>query len=237
MHDDIYNKVEKVLIDTECLARIPENYDCDSDDLSLRETLSDNWYVLITGKVNINDYNRMRDLFTNFDDLVTFIAKCKVSSLPAGTSKKEKEERVRAIKKDLVPDNDIIQGMPSFLNNFYKDRIVIKTFPFQDNSEIRFCGNINPIYLREDISSIIYKYGTAPVANWHIFGQIASIPPADRSNLSISIQGGSIDSAIHSIFNAVREIETQAQSVAYPEIAITPIAIYREVTAQSRPSN
>lgn len=233
LHDDIYNKVEQVLINTDCLVQIPEDYPVDTDGSSVRDALSDNWFVLINGKVNINDYNRMRNLIANFNDLATYIARSSVSAVAAEVPKKQKEQLIKNAIKEYVQDDDTIKGLTSFFDIFYKDRIVVKILPYEHNTEIRFTGNINSDYLREDIASIIYKYGTAPVANWQIFAQIASIPPADRSNISPAIHENTIEAGLHTVFNAFREIEVLAQSVVYPEIAITPIAIYREVVLQN----
>jgi hypothetical protein len=77
----------------------------------------------------------------------------------------------------------------------------------------------NPKILRDDIERIIYKYGTAPVSDWTIFGQIASVTPVNRSNEIFNMTGSQIENAFQQIM---------AQSVTYPEIAITPIAKYRE---------
>ena len=99
--------------------------------------------------------------------------------------------------------------------------------PSGETIDFPLVGNLNKEYLRDDISSIIYKYSTAPASEWTIFGQVASIPPKKRNMPQITT-GSDIEIALHDLFNAYRDIEVSAQSVVYPEIAITPIAIYRE---------
>ena len=111
---------------------------------------------------------------------------------------------------------------------FYQDRVVIKIIPYEEYPDFRLVGNIDKTYLRDDIESIIYKYGTAPVSDWTIFGQIASVPPENSSDQMFNVTGNQIENAFQQMFDAYRKIENMAQSVTYPEIAITPIAIYRE---------
>lgn len=41
-------------------------------------------------------------------------------------------------------------------------------------------------------------------------------------------QGSSIGLGLQNLFDNYRELELIAQSVVFPEIAVTPIAIYRE---------
>lgn len=43
-----------------------------------------------------------------------------------------------------------------------------------------------------------------------------------------NMTGNQIENAFQQMFDEYRKIESMAQSVTYPEIAITPIAIYRE---------
>lgn len=90
LHDDIFNKVEQFLINTEYLVRIPDDYDIKSDNVNLREDLTDNWFVLINGRVNINDYNRMRDSLSNYNNLATLISQFSIDAQKPALTKKIK---------------------------------------------------------------------------------------------------------------------------------------------------
>ena len=61
-----------------------------------------------------------------------------------------------------------------------------------------------------------------------MFCQIASIPPENRHSETINTTGSEIEKALQNVFDAYRKIENLAQSTNYPEIAVTPIAIYRD---------
>jgi hypothetical protein len=229
LHDNIYNKVEEALINNELLIKIPgyiANEDLEQE--KYREMIADNSFILANGRVNINDFTQMRTMLEKFNDLGNFFAECAVSSLPNGTPKQIREKALREAKSEISIDKSMVEGFKLFFDTFYRDRVVIKMMPFEEFSNFRLVGNLNKQFLREDISSIIYKYGTAPVSEWTIFGQIASIPPEDRSNISTTMAGGQVELALQSMFDVFRNIEIMAQSVVYPEITITPIAIYRD---------
>jgi len=100
--------------------------------------------------------------------------------------------------------------------------------PFDADRSFRLVGNLNPELLRDNIDSITYKYGTSPSTPWTMFGQVAAIP-ADAGWQPMSLVGGAaIEGAFHNLFDQMRQIEVMAQSVVYPEVSVTPIALYRE---------
>lgn len=228
LHDYIYNKVESSLIENDVLIILPGKHKNLSNN-ELRELFTDSSFILTNGKVNINDFTQMRMMLDRFNDMGKFIAQCNVmSSVPDNTSKHLRKDILKKATDEMTMDKSMIDGFKLIFDIFYKERIVIKMIPFDNCPDFRLVGNLNKQYLRDDIESIIYKYGTAPVANWTIFGQIASIPPKDRREAEINMSGSEIEVALHKMFNAFRGVEAIAQSVDYPEIAITPIAIYRE---------
>jgi hypothetical protein len=72
------------------------------------------------------------------------------------------------------------------------------------------------------------KFGMAPNAEWTMFGQIAAVPEDGPQASPFEMYfSNEIEGALEKIFEAMRGINALL-SVSYPEIAITPIAIYRE---------
>ncbi len=228
LHDYLYNKIEAILLQQGKILEIPNReYTHYSEDL--RNSIGQASFVLIRGMVNINDFSLLREFIESYGELAKFLACCGLQDQQF----KSLKEKTTAINKNVKEmegslDENLRKGFLLFFDLFYKDRVVIKTMPYNENSNFRFVGNINKSFLRDDISSIIYKYGTAPVSEWTIFGQIASIPPEDRSHENVEMQGSNIEDGLQVVFNVYRGIELMAQSVKHPEIAITPIAIYRE---------
>ena len=231
LHDNIYNRVEEALIENNLLTSLPGNINIDniSED-KITSIINNNSFILAKGRVVINDYTRARLIFENMNEIARFIVNSRAQSLPAETSK-QKRHKKQEIKQSLdaiTLDKEFLKGLMKFFDIFYKDRIVIKVHPFVNSQYFHLVGNIKSEFLREDISSIIYKYGTAPVSEWSIFAQVASIPPKNRAPISNMFDNTALDSALNQMFDALRGIEMVAESVTYPEIAITPIAIYRD---------
>jgi hypothetical protein len=229
LHDNIYNRVEDALISNDLLVTIPGTLQQENiTNSEFTSLIDDTSFILAKGRININDFTQMRLMLDNFNELARFIALCNFQSTPLHTSKTNKKQMLRKAQDELTVDEPMLDGFKLIFDLFYKDRVVIKMLPFVDCPDFRLVGNLKPDLLRENISSITYKYGTAPVSDWTVFAQVASIPPKDRSNNGYNIGGANMEVALHGMFNAFREVELLSQSVVYPEIAITPIAIYRE---------
>ncbi len=229
LHDYIYNKVESLLLNEKQLLEIPNEksviYSSD-----LRETIGNSSFILTKGRVTINDFRQLKMFLDNFDDFAKFIARCSVSTQKKNSTKSEQKIACDKITTEFQRslDKDFRNGLIQLIDMFYQNRIIIKVIPYKEYPDFRFVGNIDKAYLRDDIESIIYKYGTAPVSDWTIFGQVASVTPVNRPNEIFNMTGNQIENAFQQMFDAYRKIENMAQSVTYPEIAITPIAIYRE---------
>ncbi len=229
LHDNIYIRVEQLLLEGGLLVSIPRDIDQDQLELGLQnELIPETAFILATGKVAINDFGTMRAMFEKFNELGKFIALASAESLPEALPKQERRKFVQDQQTKLKLDPKMLDGFKLVFDMFYKDRIVVKMTPHLDFPDFRLVGNLRAEYLRDNISSITYKYGTAPVSPWKMFAQVASIPPKDRKQEDVSISGGDIDVAMHNMFDAVRGLEKMVQSVDYPEIAVTPIALYRE---------
>ncbi|MGA9140881.1 MAG: hypothetical protein WBZ29_11690 [Methanocella sp.] len=238
LHDFIYNKVENSFIKEKSLINIPD--DLSFTDVLLRNKLTETSFVLIKSKVIINDFTKMLTLVENYDDILLSLLKSgevrKLKEKAEVTGKKnyhkEKEELTKKVDRDYKDnppvDVETLNVIKLFITNFYKGRIQIKSLPYDGHPEIRFTGLLNNAYLRDDITTITYKYGTAPASEWNIFAQIASIPPKKKEDLTLS-KGNEIDNSMHIVFNRLRDLEEIAgSSVNYPEISITPIVIYRD---------
>jgi hypothetical protein len=229
LHDYLYNKVESALIEHDLLMRIPGDVEADQIPGGDASTwLPETAFFLAHGRVSINDFAHMKLVLDNMNAIAGFIAQCTSFSTDAPLSPKKKKEIERITQEQLRLDSKLVKGFQVFLDTFYKGRVVIKMMPFHEHPSFRLVGNLNKLLLRDDIDSIIYKYSTSPVGSWTIFGQVASIPPESGSSPMPVSGGGDIEQALHAFFDALRGIEVQAQSVIYPEVAITPIAIYRE---------
>ncbi len=229
LHDYIYNKVESALLEHELLLRIPgdvTDHHVATD--SVPSIIASTSFILARGRVGINDYPRMRAMLSNFNDLGKFFTRASLLSLAAHVSNQEKQRIAKQSKENRSMDRELLKGFELLFDVLYPNRTIVKLTAFPDHADFRLVGNLKPEHLRDDVDSIIFKYGTAPEADWAIFGQVASIPSESPVPEPDPTRGSELDMAFHGMFSALREIERMAQSVVFPEIAITPIAIYRE---------
>lgn len=230
LHDYIYNKVEEILVSNELLTKIPE--DITSEDVSsglAKDMISPTSFILIKGKVNINDYKKMKNIIEKFNELGKFIGRCSIMGKDMSDfTKKQQQDALVEAQNSMKIDDWLLKGIDLFIETFYKDRLVIKLAPFDDSLQFHFAGDLNKAYLREEIDSIIYKYGTAPQEEWTIFAQVASIPKENNEGRVNIVGGSELEIGMSDIFNSLREVEYMAQQILFPEIAITPIAVYRE---------
>lgn len=232
MHDYLYNLAEASLKVENLLTDIPK--DLKADDVLNptldRSKLSSTSFILVRGKTIINDFTYMKKFLDNFDNILKSIITGEQSSKKE-FEKMSQKERNRLVSERVNEYNlpkDVKMAVKTFLDNFYKDRIVIKNIPFVSTPNFRFVGTLNQLYLRESIENIIYKYGTAPQEDWFMFAQIASIPTNEKNEVDISLEHNNLESSMQGVFDALRDVEKAGLSISFPEIAVTPIAIYRQ---------
>lgn len=108
-------------------------------------------------------------------------------------------------------------------------------------NEVTFKGNLAREFLREDVRSLIFKYGALPQGDWTMLAQVSSVPPrGQQENLVAGVtsiiqketlaQIGSVADVVDLLLLGMNMGQELIRTVAYPAIAVAPIAIYRETT-------
>lgn len=160
LHDYMYNRVEEVLKDQDLIYSIKENNgklkEAWKDGIFAKE-IPNNGFVLIKGRVMIDDYKNFEMIANNFSKLNELFGASQSSDF----------------------NTELMEGILTLIKVFYKNELFIKVFPYSDNHYLKFIGNLNREFLRDSIESITFKYGTNPVSDWYFFGQISSIFPKD----------------------------------------------------------
>jgi hypothetical protein len=230
LHDHIYNYIEHKLIAGKQLIKINERFtEKDWENGKIYKELKHTSYILSEGYFLINDYNYMAKIFNSFNDLGEFFAYCSTLNNSRNNFSKQAIQQFKEKKKSMQLEDKLIDGFKLFFDVFYKDRLVIKVLPYEDFSNFRFVGILQEAYLRDNIQSIIYKYGTNPVSKWNLFAQIASLTEKDHKSFNpTGMVGSSVEIAMQGVFSALQGFEAAGLSASYPEIAVTPIVIYRE---------
>lgn len=231
LHDYMYHHVESKMRDSNMVIII------DDSTLSpealrsgeLHSLLSENSFTLIHGKITLDDYDYLKGILENFNELARFIAQCSMGQPAVQRPKAQRKELEREVfSKNQLPDWQI-KGFAKFFNTFCKERCMITIHPNRSVPELYFTGHLMKPFIRDGLESVMFRYGTSPDIVWNVFAQVAYIPSRSKSiQNDVSLpQAQSFDEAIRGTFEALRGIERIATAVSYPAISIIPIAIYR----------
>ncbi len=119
------------------------------------------------------------------------------------------------------------------IDTFYQDAIRVRITNQQDCS---FIGPLAREHLREDIKDLIYKYGSQPEGEWTMLAEISRVPlPSDPlEELPVGAMVPEEDSSVSNQFDQIITIFNMFQefvgSAAYPDFAVSPVAVYREIS-------
>lgn len=232
LHDFVYNQTEEKLLERRRIKRLPQDFSS-ARILSeeVRARLSPVEYVLVRGKVSFSDYQYLTGLLDNANDLMritTNFAYQERIRAATGQAKSEIEQKKNSEIKSHKLDDRLVHDLKKIFDTFLRDRLVIKVLPFPEDPNIRIVGPLQFDYLRERLENIRFKFGSSPVEEWTVFGQIAAVPQEHEIRVNLDLKySNQIDLALERMFASLREVEDNFR-VTYPEIAITPIAIYRD---------
>lgn len=140
-----------------------------------------------------------------------------------------------------ILDDDFIRRMKLFLDTFSPNRLNFRLIPLDDFSHFQILASLKEKYLVDsNIESIIYTYGTRPNIKLSIIGIITSCPRQSENRIDSNdefliykdseldeTQG--FDKAFRNVFTSFEGFEKFFFVPTYPKLAISPIAIYREV--------
>lgn len=147
-----------------------------------------------------------------------------------------------------VFDEEYITRMKLFLDTFSPNRLNFRLMPLDIFTDFQILANLKEKYLVDsNFESIIYTYGTRPNIKLSVFGIITSCPGKIDARININdeflpyedaelneTQG--FDKAFRNIFTSFESFEKFFFVPAYPKIAISPIAIYREIKVNKNDS-
>lgn len=188
------------------------------DDLDWGE-VPESGFVLVRGAAQILDYETSRKIAENFDELDEIFN----PSMSAAERKKRKKENSWAVEAGMLIDT------------FYQDAIRVR---ITNQKDLGFIGPLSREHLREDIRALIYKYGSQPEGEWTMLSEVSRVPqpdhsPEDAFNEAMSAEGGvHVSNQFDQIIDMFNGFQEFVGSVSYPDIAVSPVAVYREITNQ-----
>lgn len=184
-------------------------------------------FVLVKGSAKIFDYSTFDNLATHEKDLDKLFS----SEQPSGN----REQRRQQGKKKS--NSSALGELKTVVDAFFKDAIQITV---TNNQGFSFIGPVTRQYLREEIHNLIFKYGSKPQGEWGMLAQvtrISSLPGEARQQLSVAINESenpfeemqTASSALNKVLDVMNSLQELMGSAAYPDVAVSPIAVYREL--------
>lgn len=154
---------------------------------------------------------------------------------------KQFDDKLKELTNIHVFDDDYINRMKLFLDTFSPNRLNFRLLPLDNFSDFQILANLKEKYLVDsNFESIIYTYGTRPNIKLSVLGIITSCPrptdqrvnPKDEFLLYNDddldeVQG--FDKAFRNVFASFEAFEKFFFVPSFPKLALSPIAIYREV--------
>ncbi len=138
-------------------------------------------------------------------------------------------------------DEGFIEKVKTFLDTFSPNRLNFRLLPLEYFYEFQILSNLKEKYIIDgDFESIIYTYGSRPNIKLTVFGVITSCPRKEENRVNPNdefiryadseLTGEQVfDKAFRNIFSSFEAFEKFFFVPTYPKIAVTPIAIYREI--------
>lgn len=231
LHDHLYNHVEDRLMAEGSIVEVNDETFA-VDDVAkgvVHQLLAPTSFVLVRGRVVLQNYNYLADLVQRLNDLAAFIVQASAEKEIAELPKAQRKQALKERQREMQLPKWMVDGFEKLFQTFYKDRLSLLIYPLPEMPEFTFVAHMVGDYVRDGIETALFRYGRTPPSPWTVFGQIASIPKEGEEPFSPSSVGGTdIEKSLQEVFMVTRDLEALAMSVAYPQISLIPIAVYRE---------
>lgn len=199
------------------------------DDLD-RDDVPEACFVLVRGSARISDYRTLEKISANFDK-VNKVFSAKSGEYPQTGNRKKARRR-----PNTGQDNKEIKEMATIIDAFFKDTISVAITNARD---CEFVGPLDRAHLREDIRDLIYKYSSAPPGEWVMLANIARLPEYEEAEEQaiverlgdVNTEDGFTSRQIRQSLGLLNGFQELMGSVSYPEVAVSPIAVYREISS------
>lgn len=190
--------------------------------------LPDTAFILARGSMSILDYVLLKNLAENERTLEKMFKAPQQSQQHSGQKKPHQPKS----------KSGVIQQMWTLVDAFMGDSLQVR---LKCSGDIVFAGTLSREFLRESTRDLIFKYGGKPQAGWSMLAQVCQVTePSNKlgalGQLMQDFPGmpgqdsiGTTTDVINLIVEMLNALQEAMASVSYPAIAVTPIALYREL--------
>lgn len=215
--------------------------------------MPDNAFVLVSGQMRMVDYATLEQLMENFGALDRLFTQNKSSEQqplqdPPLTRQQRRnlERQMQKSGQNVIGGvatasesgqqhemNQTMAALKTLVEVFLKGVIQLRV---ANPSGTTFIGTLDRQHLREDLRSLIFKYGSRPQANWHMLCQVARVTtPADtaldaeHAFDTTDQEPQSVSEVMDGLSTMMNALQELVIAVEYPYVLVSPIAVYREL--------
>jgi hypothetical protein len=221
LHDYAFNMALDSLNENDLCLEVEE---WDRKELPLPDTA----FVLARGSMSILDYALLKNLAEN---------ECSLDRLFGDSRKSQQHSGQKRYSQRKSSKSESIQQIWTLVDAFMGDSLQVRLI---SSGDIVFVGTLSREFLRESTRDLIFKYGGKPQKGWSMLAQVCQVTePSNKlgtlSQLMQDFSGlpeqaiGSTTDVINPIVELLNAFQEAMASVSYPAIAVTPIALYREL--------
>lgn len=161
---------------------------------------------------------------------------------------KEQEKTIDLMLDGLVQPGGVapwlIDGIRLFIDVFFRDRILLRLYPFDDVPDFGVLANLKrEAFIDSSIENVMFSYGTRPNLRLTILGIVTSLPSSGEHPLEHIRQAqkalagaeGAEEIAFEEGFRGALEgiegMERFARFSRYPNVTVYPLAVFRSLPA------
>lgn len=181
-------------------------------------------FILAQGALRFVDYHYTFELMKNIPALMEFANKFPTIN---GDEQKQRDARPQPTISDFkkLP----IKQIGAFVEQFYSSQHVrVKLYPSGYSQPKVLVGNGDKGCFRSPPLELLKLYGPLIDAEWYCLAQINK-GASSRPKRFTASTGNQIEDAFESMFDQLSELTDLLYGVQFPAVAMTPIAIYREM--------
>jgi hypothetical protein len=240
LHDHIFEELYHKLKSAEYIVDLSQ-----VDEIVWSESFfKDSTFVLARGVLKIVDYQStmatMQGLPSLLETVDKIISPSKQTTPPSSSPNPSKTKgNAKATGSSQTSTSEVqqlkdqmrklpIKEVASFVNQMYGDVVRVKIFPFRSVLEKVFVGSADRTLFRYSPSALTNVYGSVIDAGWVSILQINKGVHHEPGQL-VSKTGNEMEDNLEQVADFLSSLATLAQGVKFPAIAVTPIAIYREI--------
>jgi hypothetical protein len=235
LHDHLFDEFYEALLADTRTDRVLRLDDRDPDEW-VESAFSDGSFVLTSGLFKILDYKfaaeSIQNMPKNYETVVKLFSSLARSNTSGTKSQEElaKEQKERTERQKLM---DTVKTMPikeivNFTEQFYGDLVRVKVFPYRGELSKLFVGIARKELFRYSAPTLVSWYGPTIDADWSCVLQInrgSEHPPVAVAGAT----GNVFDDKFEAVIDTFTSMTALHQKVTFPAVAVTPIAIFREV--------